>query len=141
MHKWQKELAEQKCLRTQRYAKNLNERKSYWNSQNFNYVPPKKISKDKGKEIVKQNFSPSSYYSKSKNRKSCFGPQTGFGPRSTFGPPTSSKPSFGTKSNLCYNKPQGKANFKTNIKGKGKLASDTRIHNKQSSTNPRIHTP
>ncbi|XP_052627093.1 uncharacterized protein LOC128133623 [Lactuca sativa] len=54
MHKSQKQLAEKKRLRNQRYAKNLNEQKSYWNSQNFNYVPPKKISKDNGKEISQE---------------------------------------------------------------------------------------
>ena len=73
VHKSQKELAEQKRLRNQRYASNLNERKRHWNSQNPNYEPPRKESMDKGKEKSKENFSPNSYYSKSKNRKSSLG--------------------------------------------------------------------
>ncbi|XP_052627571.1 uncharacterized protein LOC128134144 [Lactuca sativa] len=73
VHKSQKELAEQKRLRNQRYASNLNERKRHWNSQNPNYEPSRKESMDKGKEKSKENFSPNSYYSKSKNRKSSLG--------------------------------------------------------------------
>ncbi|KAL7590353.1 hypothetical protein Lser_V15G35620 [Lactuca serriola] len=67
VHKSQKELAEQKRLRNQRYASNLNERKRHWNSQNPNYEPSRKESMDKGKEKSKENFSPNSYYSKSQN--------------------------------------------------------------------------
>ena len=75
IHKSQKELAEQKRQRNQRYMKNLNERKRYWQSQNPNYVPPKKESIAKGKEKLKgkENFSPNSYYSKAQNRTSTFG--------------------------------------------------------------------
>ena len=65
VHKSQKELAEQKRLRNQRYASNLNERKRHWNSQNPNYEPPRKESMDKGKQKLKEDFAPNSYYSKS----------------------------------------------------------------------------
>ncbi|XP_052625810.1 uncharacterized protein LOC128132855 [Lactuca sativa] len=86
IHKSQKELAEQKRLRNHRYATNLNERKKHWNSQNSNYEPLRKESMNKGKETLKENFSPNSYYSKSQNRKSCLGPEPTFGPRPGLGP-------------------------------------------------------
>ena len=86
VHKSQKELAEQKRLRNQRYATNLNERKKHWNSQNPNYEPLRKESMNKGKEKLKENFSPNSYYSKSENRNSCLSPELTFGPRSRLGP-------------------------------------------------------
>ncbi|KAL7609655.1 hypothetical protein Lser_V15G12997 [Lactuca serriola] len=86
IHKSQKELAEQKRLRNQRYATNLNERTKHWNSQNSNYEPLRKESMNKGKETLKENFSPNSYYSKSQNRKSCLGPEPTFGPRPGLGP-------------------------------------------------------
>nr|KAJ0190459.1 hypothetical protein LSAT_V11C800444910 [Lactuca sativa] len=66
-HKSQNELAEHKRLRNKRYATNLNERKKHWNSQNPNYEPLRKESMNKGKEKLKENFSPNSYYSKSQN--------------------------------------------------------------------------
>ena len=56
VHKSQKELAEQKRLRNQRYASNLNERKRHWNSQNPNYEPSRKESMDKGKEKSKERI-------------------------------------------------------------------------------------
>ena len=76
IHKSPKQLAEHQRYRNQRYNKNLNERKRYWQSQNPNYVPPEKESIDKGKEKLKgkENFSPNSYYSKAQNQMSSFGP-------------------------------------------------------------------
>ena len=103
VHKSQKELAEQKRLRNQRYATNLIERKKHWNSQNPNYEPPRKGSMDKGKEKLKENFSPNSYYSKSQNRKSCLGPEPTFGPRPRLGP----RPRFGPQPRFGPNPSNG----------------------------------
>nr|KAJ0227889.1 hypothetical protein LSAT_V11C100037270 [Lactuca sativa] len=142
IHKSQKELAEQKRLRNQRYATNLNERKKHWNSQNPNYEPPRKGSMDKGKEKLKENVSPNSYYSKSHNRKSCLGPEPTFGPRPRLGP----RPRFGPQHRFGPNPSNGSSmsqvetNSLKDIKGKGKLVSDSEKENKKSSTKPRNQT-
>ena len=133
IHKSQKEVAEQKHLRNQRHAKNLNERKRHWNSQNSNYEPPRKGSMDNGKEKLKENFSPNSYYSKSQNQKSSFGSQSSFGPKRSFDP----KRSFGPKPSFGSSKSQGETNSMKDIKGKGKLIPDSEMENKKSPANPR----
>nr|KAJ0227036.1 hypothetical protein LSAT_V11C100049630 [Lactuca sativa] len=160
VHKSQKELAKQKRLRNQRYASNLNERKRHWNSQNPNYKPPRKETMDKGKEQMKENLSPNSFYSESQNRKSSlgaehtfgpktrfgprpsFGPKTRFGPRPSFGPKTrfGPQPSFGSNSGYGSSKSQDETNSLKDIKGKGKLESDSEKENKKSSTKPRNQT-
>ncbi|XP_023734319.1 uncharacterized protein LOC111882200 [Lactuca sativa] len=119
--------------------KNLNERKRHWQSQNPNYVPPKKESSGKGKEKLKgqENLIPNAYYSKSQNRKSSIGPQTGsLNRKSSFSPQTGSqnrKSIFGPKSSFG---PSSISNLVKDVKGKGKLNSE--IHNKKKSANPKI---
>nr|KAJ0203047.1 hypothetical protein LSAT_V11C500252350 [Lactuca sativa] len=142
IHKSQKELAEQKRLRIQRYATNLHERKKHWNSQNPNNEPLRKGSMDKGKEKLKENFSPNSYYSNSQNRKSCLGPEPTFsprprlGPRPRFGP----QPRFGPNPSNGSSKSQVETNSLKDIKGKEKLVSDFEKENKKSSSKPRNQT-
>nr|KAJ0214349.1 hypothetical protein LSAT_V11C400174670 [Lactuca sativa] len=136
VHKSQKELAKQKRLRNQRYASNLNERKRHWNSQNPNYKPLRKETMDKGKEKMKENLSPNSFYSKSQNQKSSLGAEHTFGPKPRFGP----RPSFGPNSGYGSSKSQDETNSLKDIKGKGKLESDSEKENKRSSTKPRNQT-
>lgn len=116
--------------------KNLNERKRFWQSQNPNYIPSKKeanvIENDKPEIKRKNNFSPSSYYSKSQNQTSnLFSDSQGqnrtssfsFNNRvqnrtSWFGPNTKTK---NRRSSLGSS--QQKLNSTKDVKGKGKLDS------------------
>ena len=141
--------------------KNLNKRKRFWQSQNPNYVPSKKevvvVGNDKLEIKRQNNFSPSSYYSKSQNRTSSLCSDSkgqnrtssfGFNNRvqnrtSWFGPNTKTE---NRRSSLGSS--QQKHNSTKNVKGKGKLNSKAEVnHNKKEANakeprrTPTITTP
>ncbi|KAL7597298.1 hypothetical protein Lser_V15G29646 [Lactuca serriola] len=125
IHKSTEQLAEQKRQRNRRYQRNHNEMKQFWQSQNSNYVHREKSSNQNVKARSHANHVQCSHYHSCNPQK----PTRNFAPKPSFSKKPVEKP-------ISHHSQPTKASPK-DVKGKGKLVSDSEAQTKKSTTNPK----
>ena len=121
IHKSTEQLAKQKRLRNRKYQNNLNERKKFWQSQNSNYAYREQPFNQSTKARSKANPSHCSRCHTC-NPKANFVPQTH--------PSLQKKHTRKPNTHPSYTSPN-------DVKGKGKLGSNSKSQTQKLTTNPK----